>query len=92
MLSLHIREYKEVIFLIKDLPGITDPLPSPSVLPLAVSALLTINISLNICSEKMDFVLSKRYEISRGKGEFLFILYSLFKIVSSCCDQITKYE
>lgn len=49
-------------------------------------------ISLTMYSEKMDFVLSKRHETSRGKGDNLFILYSMFKIVPSYCDQITKYK
>ena len=71
----------------KDLPGMTDLLPSLSILPLweCITYIL-----LNIYSEKMGLVHSRRHEMSREEGRIS--LYSLFKIVPSCCDQITNYE
>lgn len=49
-------------------------------------------IPLNIYTIKMAFVHWRWGKMRKGGGEYLFILYSINKIVPSCCDQIIKVE
>lgn len=82
------EEIWEVTFLVKD-PQMTDPLLRPSILPLWGHITYYF---IKYMFWKDGFGSLKKAWNNQEKGDYLFILYFIFKITPSYCDQITKYE